>query len=78
VQAELTMHYELWGLSAGNRIAAPQTEVEALVLVRELIEDGWDPEDLALALEPDEESECAVQHPVIGGAELKARAYEYA
>jgi len=48
------------------------------VLVRELIEDGWDPEDLSLAVEPDEESECAVQHPVIGGAKLKARANAYA
>ena len=72
------MHYELWGLSTGNRIATLATEVEALALVRSLITAGWDPEELSLGLEPDSVAERANLPPVVEGAALKERAFEYA
>jgi hypothetical protein len=72
------MHYELWALSTGNRIATPATEVEALALVRELLEGGWDADDLSLGLEPDDESEASNVPPVLEGDALRQRAYAYA
>ena len=65
-----SVHYELWGLSTGNRIAALATEAEVLALVRELIEVGWDADELSLGLVPDTESEYADLPPVLEGAEL--------
>lgn len=72
------MHYELWGTRTGNRIATPDTEIQALALVRGLIEVGWDANDLALGLEADNEFERASLPPVLEGSALMAKAYEYA
>jgi hypothetical protein len=70
------MHFELWALSTGNRIAAMATEADALALVRELIEIGWDAEELSLGPEPDAEAEYANLPPVVEGAALKELAYQ--
>ena len=45
------MYWELWALNSGNLIATPDTEDEALALVRELVSKGWRAEDLSLGVE---------------------------
>jgi hypothetical protein len=69
------MHYELWALDTGNLIDTPESEDEALALVRELLTDGWSAGDLALGVRPDEsEPPEVVLPPPLTGAELATRA----
>jgi hypothetical protein len=47
------MHYELWGIprdGSANMIRDFDTEAEALVMVRELLANGWEVDELALGL----------------------------
>jgi hypothetical protein len=44
------MRYELWGLHPANLIDSFDSEAEALAEVRGLINTGWLPDDLSLAL----------------------------
>lgn len=47
------MHYELWGIprdGSANMIRDFDTQAEALVMVRELLADGWEADELALGL----------------------------
>jgi hypothetical protein len=67
------MHWEVWALDSGNLIDTPATEAEALRLVRELLDNGWRAEDLALALE-DESRPVGELPPTLSGVELAARA----
>lgn len=48
------MHYELWALNTGNLIADYDTESEVLSMVRELVVNGWDVDDLGVRLEWDD------------------------
>jgi len=70
------MHYELWALNTGNLIRDYDTEAEALVTVRDLLADGWSPDDLGLHLEFDEgeDGDEAQLPPPLVGAALAARA----
>jgi hypothetical protein len=67
------MHWELWALNSGNLIATPDTEDEALQLVRELVSKGWRTEDLSLGVE-DEGLPPEVLPPPLEGDALLARA----
>lgn len=72
------MHYELWATNTGNLIATPNSEEEALALVRELLESGWDAEDLALGLNSDTDvPDLATLPPILEGPELVERALEH-
>ena len=67
------MHWELWALSSGNLIASPDSEDEALALVRELVSKGWRAEDLSLGVEIESLPAEALPPPLEGDA-LLARA----
>ena len=69
------MHYEIWAIDTANLIATPDTEAEALALVGELIDDGWDAKDLALGIGfGDGETPTSGLPPALLGEELAARA----
>jgi hypothetical protein len=69
------MYYALWGHNPGNLIAEFDDEAEALVIVRELLEDGWDANDLSLGPPPGPlGGNGSVQPPVLTGPALAARA----
>jgi len=69
------MHYEVWAIDAGNLIATFNSESEALALVRELLESGWDAEDLAVGLISDAgDPETMTLPEVLEGAALATRA----
>ncbi|MCC7106304.1 MAG: hypothetical protein IT307_14275 [Chloroflexi bacterium] len=72
------MRYEVWGTCTGNRIATEPTEEAALDLVRELLEMGWEADELAMAFKADTEDERAVLPVALVGEALKARACHYA
>ena len=70
------MHYELWDAKSANVMAILQTEAEGLAIVRRLLADGWNAEDLSLGLDFDEgeDGDDASLPPVLYGAALAKRA----
>lgn len=72
------MHFELWAVHSGNLIARAASEMEALEIVRGLLAANWDPGDLLLGAERDPGDPEGDLPPVLEGAALKERAYEYA
>ena len=70
------MHYELWDAESANVLAILKTEAEGLAIVRRLLADGWNAEDLSLGLDFDEgeEGDDETLPPVIYGAALAERA----
>lgn len=65
------MHYEIWGLDAGNRIAVAQSKAEALAIVREFLGSGWSADDLALGAVPDKGELAGGLPPPLTGDPLK-------
>lgn len=53
------MHWELWDADSGNFICRWETEAEGLVMVKEMLEDGWKADELALCQSPDTKEELA-------------------
>ena len=49
------MHYELWDLKTANLMGEYDTEAEALADVRNALAAGWDPEELGLGREFDDD-----------------------
>jgi hypothetical protein len=70
------MHYELWDAKSANVIDIFQTEAEGLAIVRRLLADGWNPDDLSFGLDFDEgeEGDDDALPPVVYGAALAERA----
>ena len=68
------MHYELWALNTGNLIADYETEAEVLATARDLLANGWNPDDLGVRLEWDdgEEGDDNRLPPALFGASLAA------
>lgn len=65
------MHYEIWGRYPDNLVAVAESETEACTLVQQLLTAGWDVEDLALGVEPDEGDATDNLPPVLQGERLK-------
>ena len=67
------MYHQLWGIEAGNRIADFRTEAAALAMVRELLEVGWTPDELALgAVEESGDPDGLRAPPTLSGAALSS------
>jgi len=64
------MHYEIWGLDAGNRVAVAQSKIEALGIVRAFLQSGWSADDLALGVVPDKGELAEGLAPALTGAAL--------
>jgi len=47
------MHYDLWGTESANLLAEFEDETEAFAFVRDLLADGWSPDELSLDPPPD-------------------------
>ena len=67
------MRWELWDIESGNLVGERDTEVDALALVRDLVERGWPVSALSLLAE-DESIPVEELPPGIGGEELARRA----
>ena len=65
------MHYEIWGLDAGNRIAVAPSKPEAVGIVRAFLDAGWNAEDLALGIVPDEDESGDELPPALTGTALR-------
>ena len=68
------MHYELWEFQSRSLVNTYEAKDEALAMVRLLLASGWNPDDLALGCELQDDSQSGQLPPVLKGAELVARA----
>jgi hypothetical protein len=75
---EAALHYEIWAVHSGNRVARAPSEAEALRVVRGLLQAGWKAEDLLFGAEPDEGEPADLPlPPVLQGNALEQRALQY-
>jgi hypothetical protein len=70
---DASLMYEVWELASCSLVAAYPNETQALDLVGQLLDDGWEPDDLVLAAE-NERLAVADLPPTLTGAALAERA----